>query len=391
MKHTDHGRMPQPLTMAPMAQSRRCQIALAAALLLLAAAPKGRALEPFAVELSVETTYRPSASHTKSPDQVIRFRLESDQARHRWRIDDRTHSPKGAWTTDDYIVQNTGTTPRGKQSLIASAYHDGYPIDLDWDERLLWFVYCATSYIKENEGKPVVIPHLDARLDLNVHGCRLKSRWGSPHALVPEHADFLFDQSVFKNSVELLEFKTPGDVLDIRERLYRNTSAAYTNGNVRAVIEVSSWKQVANMDIPEHWKLLQWERGDLAYLTVGNVDSASTLTEVATPLVQDGAWVTDKRVRTLGAKVNFVGYTTTNGNIPSATSPHVRKLISRIAQDQYYVLPPNLRAKRVLFGIALSVLMLLPLVTYFLRARHPAKSVAGTPRGEHPKNNITPQ
>lgn len=81
------------------------------------------------------------------PDWRTVFKVSWDQMRQLWHIEDLSRMGRHAYTASDYIVDTNFTVSTNSPVLQISQLQDGYPIDLDADQRLIWFAYCAKQYL----------------------------------------------------------------------------------------------------------------------------------------------------------------------------------------------------------------------------------------------------
>ena len=275
-----------------------------------------------------------------------------------------------------------GTYPDYILSLVYMADHDescsvltpqnGYPTDLDGDERLLWFTYCAKNYIRKNEGQSVIIPFSEPRIFCYVDGCLMNAHWRSDADICPDDAKFTYNLSVFTNGIKVLTFEPPGRFIESRERQYKGFIDSHKDGDVVAEFKVSEWQQVGNINIPHLWELdfWTWKTPPIPHgmRCVGRTESAaSTDNAVLLPRLPQVKQVSDYRVRDVLPKMNFISYTVSNGDLPKlsdfmkgATNPVPHFVGSGgVAQLTQPFLKP-----RLIFTIILALLALGPPLLY---------------------------
>jgi hypothetical protein len=292
-----------------------------------------------------------------------------------WRIDDPTRKPRTAFAFGDIVMDQpyvAGPNLRNlKTPFVASATLDHYPIDLDGDQRLLWLAYCATDYLRRNDGKPVIVPTGDARRDIETHACRIRTHWESESDLSPSTVDFIYDRDLMLRGVEELSYES-GGTLAYREKRIQEIARCFTNGEITARFEVLSFTNVAGARIPNVWTLTCVAGGKIVKAYRADVTSVYTHERVQIPIVPAGAEIVDKRVRGKG-KVNYVIYETPDGKVPSVDDPKVLTLVGKWNNPDAFHMPPrnrdllgdrnplgNLAKKRwFALGILVAVLTLL--------------------------------
>ena len=261
-----------------------------------------------------------------------------------------------------------------KSWFFVSTAKEGYPINLDGDERLLWFAYCASSYIRKNERKPVAIPFSEARIFPFVNGCRMHARWRSDADICPEEVTFVYDLKSFKDGIKELSFEPPGDFLDRRDKTYRLFIDNHKDGDVIAVFKVSQWRQVGDIGIPHLWELVfSLENSPIinGMRCVGRTEDATNTADlVQLPLLPQVAEITDSRVRDVLPRMNYITYKISNGIIPKV-SIFVPNLSSSnpvphfVGSGGAYQTDEGFRKPRLIFTILLALLASGPLFFLF--------------------------
>lgn len=269
----------------------------------------------------------------------------------------------------DFILEKpdyTGSEPW----FIVSSDLNGYPIDLDQDQRIVWFVYCATRYLRARDKEPVPLPFGDARRDQYVHGCRINMRWRSDVDICPEQASFAFDRSLYDRGADEMTVEPAGDYANERDRSARFYRDNHTNGQVVVFFGISEWDSASTWGVPKSWWLdLNWY-GKAAYRCNGRTTSVRTGNAISMADLPRQASITDKRVRDVGKRLNTVRYIATNAAIPSLDDPQVTRLLPK------YRVPDNLlstehrremgRTGRV-FVLGLLVLTVCAPLVWFVR------------------------
>jgi hypothetical protein len=198
---------------------------------------------------------------------------------------------------------------------------EGYPIELPGELRLLWFVYCANTYIHKNNGKPVIIPYSEGRLYAYLHSCRMETSWRSDKDLCPQEAKWVYDHATFTNAINELSYDPPGDFLEARDKAYQDFVKYHTNGDVVVEFKVSSWQQVGEVGVPATWEMdfNLWHRP--IDICVGKTLAVTNIAaDVELPRFNPVELVTDSRVRLAKPGLNYTTYKVTNGILPSVAS-----------------------------------------------------------------------
>lgn len=336
--------------------------------------------QPMAFEGVIDLKYTNSKSQPKS----ARFRCESDPETQIWRIDDtrdfRSELPRGAYKSGDLVIIKTGIkTAQGLEHLGVSSVIDGYPLNLQWADRLIWFVYCARDYLLEHNQKPVIVPRGDVQTDFDAHGCRANIQWRSHRDLCPVQVDFIFENKLFEQSIQHLKLEPPGRYLDNRRREIEAYKRRVTDGGLVARFRVTEWGETANWGVPHRWRLEVF-RGDRMTRTFdGITEGVSEIAAVELPITPERASISDFRFRSVALGRNALPYLITDGNIPGVsiingeaipvtTSAAIQAMAAQFKNPNRRLMPPEVTGRtgrRALFLSVIAALILLGPILIF--------------------------
>lgn len=199
---------------------------------------------------------------------TAKARIDSDPTSGKWLIQYVDNGEKYVCSFRDFILAKPAYDGSNAWYMV-SDYVEGYPVDLDPDERLLWFVYCAKDYLRNRQGQPVVLPTGDTRLDCYTWGCRLTMEWQSEGSLCPASGKFTFDPVLFKKGLENLELGPDSTYLRQREKRCEQYLNNHALGQTVAEFTVQGWTNSAGMQIPVGWTLDFYWYGKIFYTYVG--------------------------------------------------------------------------------------------------------------------------
>jgi len=302
------------------------------------------------------------------PDFSCKAHVTVDCKNAQWVIDYIDNNQKFACSYHDFILdkpKHTGTNAW----YMASPIVDGYPIDLDFDQRLIWFTYCAKDYLRKKQGQPVILPFGDTRLDCYVHGCRMNAQWHSDIDSCPETATFDYDRDLFQKGIKQLSSEPAGSFLNNREVQFNNYIQYHTNGQTIAAFKVTQWASVANMEIPTAWQLDLYWYGQHSFICIGTAENIKAIEgEIQLPSIPQKALITDKRVRNAALALNSVRYMITNGQIPKVDDI---KLSKSSGNNNFEQMPPNLRTVRIIFIGLFLMTGIAPLAFWYFGKKKP--------------------
>ena len=297
------------------------------------------------------------------PDFTGKAHLAANPKTGQWRVDYIDNNQKFACTYRDFILEKPNYDGTNAWYII-SPVERGYPIDLDFDERLIWFAYCGKDYLREREGQPVVLLYGDTRSDPSVYGCRMTTKWRSDIDLCPQAANFTFDADLFQENVKQLSIQPSGTFLDDRQKQVEQFSSNHTNGQLIATFKVLRWADNLQIGIPIKWEYNLYWYGQNMVRCIGEADNVKTTeTEVVLPNLPLAAKITDKRVRSVSKGINNSIYLLTDGNIPNVQGVDLSKAM-RMAPRTSSQTPPNSAKIRVFFILIMIAVGIIPLVIY---------------------------
>lgn len=257
-----------------------------------------------------------------------------------------------------------------KPEYIVSAYIDGYPLDLDLDQRLIWLVYCGREYLQSRDGKQVPLPAADPRLDLHVLSCRADVLWREDQDICPIQIRWLVDHDLIATAIHQLTLEPPGRFLNDRQNAAAVFRRVYTNGFVLADFEVETWGQLGDHNIPQRWKLRSFSFSGLQRIAQGHADAPIACQSVPEVRLTNDAAVIDMRVRNVTQGVNSASYRITNGALPALGSIFLAGAAERAAAPSKRLMPPDLSIPRLLFGLAVLALISLPIFRRVMTRKH---------------------
>lgn len=301
----------------------------------------------------------------KKPDFSGRARMAVDTKNAQWIVDYVDNRQKYACSYPNFILEKPNYTGMTNEWRMVSLAVDGYPVDLDFDQRLFWFTYCARDYLRERQGQPLILPFGNTRLDCYVHGTRLDAKWRSSADLCPESARFTFDSELFKLGVSQLSSEAPGSVLNDREAQFARFVNFHTNGQTIASFRVTEWSALEKVNIPSAWQFDFYWYGHLSFSCNGTANNLKVLDgKISLPDIPQKSLVTDKRVRNAALRINNVQYAITNGHIPALAD---LRLPRSIRDTDFAQMPPDLRNPRWIIIALLVATGLFPLVFWLYR------------------------
>lgn len=292
------------------------------------------------------------------PDFSGKAHVTADYKNAKWIIDYIDNGQKFACSYFDYILEKPNHNGTNAWYIVSPVV-EGYPIDLDFDQRLIWFAYCAKDYLQKKQGQPVIIPFGDTRLDCYVHASRMEAKWRSNADLCPETVQFNFDQDLFKKGVQQLTLEPPGSFLNNREIQFNHYIQYHTNGQTVAVFRVTQWTNIEGVSIPSAWQFDLYWYGEHSFICMGTADNIKAVERIIEPPdISPRTLITDKRVRNVASRINSVRYKLTNGVIPTLDGI---KLSKNIAHDNFAQMPPNLRKIRIVLVSVIFITCIIPL------------------------------
>ena len=268
------------------------------------------------------------------------------QQSNKWMIVYRDNNQKYVYSDSDSIVEKPNINNPTNHWYMVSDFEDGYPIDLDFDERLIWFSYLGNNYISERSGQNVPVLYGDARFDAYVHGCKMVPFFKSSD-FVPDKVVFLFDADLFRKGTSKLSFEPPGDFLSNRGEQFKNFLGGHTNDQVVGSYEVTQWADCGRLRLSGAWEFCLYWYGQKTIVCVGTAQNFRIdQGELVLPVVAQKSRVYDKRLRSGQHSFNSVNYDITNGIIPKAddTGAFVAKQVSKFNGEDSRQMP--LRALR---------------------------------------------
>jgi len=324
--------------------------------------------QPLAFDVDVDFYRLPEPT----TEVAYKFTMTVDARLKQWRLDYKDNPERFVCTYKDDILERPNY--RGTKSwLVISGSLDGYPIDLDQEQRLMWFVYCGGQYLRTRTNAPIVLPFGDPRLDPYVHGCRIDSRWRSGEDACPELAVFSFDRDLFMQGVKQLSWESSQDYLDHRVKFIEQFLNGHTNGAVLALFKVLEWTNMGPAGIPLAWEFDLYWYGTPHYRCVGRTVTVRNVNTIQPPIIPTRVEITDKRVRLLGFPINSVNYTITNGQIPSVNDQLVMKRVQQSVLDaRDFTQTMNLTKKRRSAVAAAALVcsgLLLPFLLWWVRKK----------------------
>lgn len=321
--------------------------------------------QTFTCDVSL-SSYRVKGNVANSnPDFNCKARVTVDSKSAQWIVDYVDNGQKFACSYPNFILEKPNYTGITNEWRMISLTVDGHPVDLDFDQRLIWFTYCARDYLRERQGKPVVLPFGNARLDCYVHGTRLDAKWRSGNDLCPETARLTFDSDLFKNGVNQLSSEPPGAFLNDREAQFIRYIGFHTGGQTVASFKVTEWITLENLNIPSAWQLDFFWYGNLSFTCKGTANNAKILDgKLSLPSIPQNSLITDKRVRNTALRINSVQYAITNGQIPTLADI---KLPKTVRDTDFAQMPPDLRTPRRVIITMLVATGLSPLAFWFYK------------------------
>lgn len=305
-------------------------------------------------------------------EQSEPFVIEADLEKGIWHIDDLRFPSRTAFTHDDLLVKFNTFEDTNKTQIEISSFKQGYPIDLESDQQLLWFVYCARDYLKNNEGKPTILPHGDPRQDIETHAYYIKTSWENQLSICPDQVEFIVDQNLLRAGISELTIEQPGPLLEERKQRLQNLIEMLPNGFVAARFKVVDWISVENTAFPKNWRLELYFKDKLMRLYQGHTEEAQAIDGIALPVVPKVTEVRDKRARDPKRAINMINYRIVDGQIPSPD--RWGKIQGKASVPNGFTFPPDLERTRVIFGSIIGVMLIAPFALLIARKRNKQKT-----------------
>jgi len=278
-----------------------------------------------------------------------------------WLIDNIDNNQKFACTQKDYILDKPSYKETNFFWYMVSPFQDGYPIDLDLDQRLIWFAYCGRNFLEKRNQQAVILPFGDARLDCYVHGCKMFAQWNSEKSLCPNTAQFRYDKDLFAKGVKQLSFEPNGSYLNDRNKQFTSYISNYTNNQLVAEFNVTQWTNNFGIEIPLSWEMKTYWYGQPSFICLGTSEGIEiNHDKISYPGINLKAKITDKRVRNLKLGLNYVNYLITDGHIPAID----KVKLPSVSPDRFFQMTPDLRKPRIVVMGLMGILTIIPLVIW---------------------------
>jgi len=300
-----------------------------------------------------------------TPENSFKITFYTSANREEWRIDYRDKPSKFAATFHDCVIESPSYTG-GPQWRIVSPRVSGVPVDLDAEQRMVWFVYAGSKEL-DGQGTPLPVPFGDARLDAYVHGCRAFAMRGSSENS-PARFEFRFDKELLRKNVDELAWLDDPEDLESRRRSFEQFAAGHTNGATVAALLVSDLEMFEGVAIPNSWEfVLNWY-GAPAFRCTGHVLKTRLVQSMPPVTIPPIVRITDKRVRSTTMPVDNVNYMLTNASkIPDLQDQVVRKTVQRFTPADprsFARMPRHTRSTRWFMIGVLCTVSSLPLVIF---------------------------
>ena len=302
---------------------------------------------------------------SSEPEFSGNARLTSDTKTGLWRVDYNDNGLKFACAYRDFILAKPNYSGTNLFYII-SPTERGYPLDLDFDERLIWFAYCGRSVVRGSEGEPVPLLYGDTRTDSSVHGCRMRAEWRADSDLCPEVAKFLFAKDLFQVGIEQLSIEPPGDYLDDRLKQADRFLKHHENGQVIGKFQVLQWTDNLPYGTPIEWEYNLYWYGQNMIKCVGKAANIRFTDErIQLPDLSSTTKIVDKRVRSASKGINHSIYSITNGNVPDVHDVDVGRDVRSVQRTRSLNSQPSKSGKLRAFIISTIIAAgLIPLAIY---------------------------
>ncbi len=306
-------------------------------------------------------------------DARIEFRVENNPAAGTLSIFDLKSPPRVARThADDLIdllvVRNARETNHQRTIVQVSRLFEGYPVDWEWDQRMLWFAYCAQEYLRGRDGQHVIIPGGDPRHDPHVAACRATIQWRSQDDIAPASVEFRVDPELLQQAPAFFKLQPPGKILDAREERYQALMKVLKKEQLMGRFQVKKWISFEKMNVPEEWTLERHDSsGKVTRIYEGKTTAVKPLSGSTPLILPENAHVVDKRVRSVAEGINWVNYSVSNGQFLEWKSPALAALAARRISRNQHVRPPDLWLRRTMFSTAIAAILFAPVGVMLLR------------------------
>lgn len=300
-------------------------------------------------------------SNSSTVEQSSKFSGEVDFQAKAWHIDDLNNPPRTAFTFSNILLSRDIFINATKMQYEASLPQDGYPIDLDSDQRLVWFVYCAKNYLTPKNGQPVILPYGEPRQDLETHACLIKAQWHSDASICPSEIQFIVDQNVMRSGIQQLSYESPGGFLDEREKRIQNLFQWMPEGSTNAEFTVTTWTNIGEIEIPQNWQFRTFFQGNVVRICTGGTYSAKLTDHIVLPILPQVTEIRDKRARNFVPGVNTIIYKINNGQLPGKDEV-IQMAVQRRPEYSAVTAPPLGRTRAVFICMILITLVVPPIL-----------------------------
>jgi hypothetical protein len=242
----------------------------------------------------------------------------------------------------------------------------GYPVDLDWDQRLVWLLYCGRDYLHKNDGKPIPQPRGDVRRDFEVATTIGKCEWAQTNDVSPQQLKFIYNPQLLDNATAMMSFEPQGDYLNERRRAFTAFKSLPPN-TLLAQLSVLEWTNAGSFRLPLHWRFVTYDLGNqrINREYEGVLRSISRIEQISRVDLSGTIKVSDLRLRDINLEVNEGGYSITDGNIPSVSRARLLAGLTGRTASGHKLMPPNDGSKRTFWILTLGIILSTPIFILF--------------------------
>ena len=293
------------------------------------------------------------------------FRLEVDYSKNpvAWAMWDKKTVRSATVQNDTVITEELLPGHMPYRFFRLSALDSGYPIDLDWDQRIAWFLYCAHDYLQTNQGKRILQPRGDPRRDFDVTAAVGAGKWLQPADIFPQELKFLFQPTLLESARALMTFEPTGDYLAERQRVYDAFKTIPPN-TVLAEFSVLAWTNVGSVRVPAQWNYKSYDThaGHVNRQYEGALISHKPIERLSTIDTAGIIKISDLRLRNDRLQINKASFFMTNAAIPSIQEATMNTRLADKLPSGQTRFPPDRKSQRAFWIAMLGLMTLIPIL-----------------------------
>lgn len=314
-----------------------------------------QAVSCYRVEGQIEGRFLLGEANTEARvDQIRSF--SAWFGAHGWLIENRRP------TADDFAFCDTENIYEvldhrgGRPTAVVT--EAGYPTDLPWDKRLVWFSYSGEAGAFHARGG-LLPPFGDIRSDVLPNGAFMDARWGSAGGAAPERAVFRFSSDCLKTNVQNLRLLPVGKDLEDRDKEIRQLRKTFPEKAVLAEYRVLAWTNAGQVLLPARWVLRKCAPDQRPYYEIeGWVTGVGLIAPPQFPKPKTGTRVLDVRFRDVRRGIAYLKYDLESSAWLAKDDPILRRKTSVTKRQELFITMPSDVNRWRWFFVSLLVLLL---------------------------------